>query len=53
MTTYQDFLQTKKAIAPTSGIEISLDDIHPMLFPFQKVLVQWALRKGRAALFAD
>jgi DNA modification methylase len=24
-----------------------------MLFPFQRVLVQWALRKGRAAIFAD
>jgi superfamily II DNA or RNA helicase len=24
-----------------------------MLFPFQKTLVQWALRKGRAAIFAD
>jgi len=50
---YQIFLQSKKAIAQTSGIEVPLDAIHPQLFPFQKVLVQWALRKGRAALFCD
>lgn len=50
---YQDFLASKKALAPTSGIDVAFDEIHPMLFPFQKTLVQWALRKGRAALFAD
>lgn len=50
---YQDFLATKRAIAPTSGIEVAIDDIHPMLFEFQRTLVQWALRKGRAAIFAD
>ena len=29
------------------------NDIHPALFPFQRDLVAWAVRKGRAALFAD
>lgn len=53
MINYSDFLATKRAIAPTSGIDMPLDAIHPMLFPFQRVLVQWALRKGRAAIFAD
>lgn len=53
MRDYQDFLASKRTIAYPSGIEVPLDAIHPMLFPFQKVLVQWALRKGRAALFAD
>lgn len=51
--TYTDFLQRKRAIASTSGIDVSLEAINPMLFPFQRDLVQWALRKGRAALFAD
>ncbi len=50
---YTVFLQSKHAIAQTSGLDVSLSDIHPDLFPFQRVLVQWALRKGRAALFAD
>src|SRR5712672_1038125 len=53
MIDYQTFLQSKRTIAQTSGIDVSPDDIHPMLFPFQKELVRWALRKGRCALFAD
>src|SRR6266487_6866228 len=47
---YQTFLQNKRAIAHPTGMEVPLPDIHPRLFPFQRVLVQWALRKGRAAL---
>lgn len=50
---YATFLQTKKAVVQSVGIDVSLEDIHPTLFPFQRALVQWALRKGRAALFAD
>jgi DNA modification methylase len=53
MLDYQTFLQSKKTIAQTSGIEVPLDAIHPMLFDFQKELVRWALRKGRCALFVD
>lgn len=53
MLDYQEFLATKRVIAQTSGIDVSLDAIHDGLFPFQKVLVQWALRKGRCAIFAD
>lgn len=52
-TPYADFLASKKALAPTSGIDVSLDEIHPLLFPFQRAQVQWALRKGRAAIFDD
>lgn len=50
---YEQFLQSKQLSSIMAGREVSLDDIHPRLFPFQRVLVQWALRKGRAALFAD
>jgi DNA modification methylase len=50
---YQHFLASKKATAPSAGIEVPISAIHPKLFDFQKTLVQWALRKGRAALFAD
>lgn len=53
MLGYQTFLQSKRTVAQTSGIDVPLDAIHPELFPFQKVLVQWALRKGRCALFED
>jgi Helicase conserved C-terminal domain len=50
---YQTFLQSKRVIAESSGMEIEQSAIHPSLFPFQKALVQWALRKGRCALFAE
>ena len=50
---YQTFLHTKRMVAHTAGIEVSHADLHATLFPFQQVIVQWALRKGRAALCAD
>jgi DNA modification methylase len=50
---YAAFLEAKaKTLAPT-GPSISPDAVHSMLFPFQRALVVWALRRGRAALFAD
>lgn len=51
MTAYAEFLSRKRRIAPNAGIAVT--DVHPSLFPFQADLVRWALRKGRAALFAD
>lgn len=53
VASYADFLASKKAVAQTAGIEVGLDEIHPMLFGWQKVIVQWALRKGRCAIFSE
>lgn len=53
ITDYSAFLVSKRTVAAPRGIEVPLDAIHPALFPFQKTLVQWALKKGRAAVFAD
>ena len=50
---YQKFLKGKQLIVPSAGIEISKTDIHPLMFPFQRDLIQWAVQKGRAAIFAD
>ncbi|KKM03273.1 hypothetical protein LCGC14_1776090 [marine sediment metagenome] len=50
---YQDFLKSKTLKYDAVGFEVSVDDLNPMLFDWQKVLVRWALYKGRAALFAD
>lgn len=50
---YRRFLESKITIAPRSGFEVGAQSIHAKLFPFQKDLVRWALRKGRAAIFAD
>lgn len=48
---YAAFVARKGASIDVAGL--SGDDIAPHLFPFQRDLVRWALRRGRAALFAD
>lgn len=53
MMSYADFLMSKRATSQTAGIDVALNDIHPMLFDFQREIVRWALAKGRAAIFAD
>ncbi|UTN93658.1 DNA helicase [Mycobacterium phage Yorick] len=53
MTTYAEFLARKTALVEQPGSEVSLADMHPMLHPWQKDLVRWAVRTGRAALWAD
>lgn len=53
MSDYGDFLTTKALRAPASGHDVLPGAIHERLFPFQRDLVRWAVRKGRAALFAD
>lgn len=52
-TDYQAFLTYKRIVAPMVGREAQTSDIHSALFDFQRDLVCWAVRKGRAALFAD
>jgi DNA modification methylase len=53
MSSYAAFLEQKKIAEVTTGHEVSLDAINPHLFDFQKVLVRWAIGRGRAAIFAD
>jgi len=53
MTPYEDFLVSKRITVAAHGPAVDPGDVHPMLFPFQRDLVRWAVRKGRAALFAD
>ena len=50
---YQTFLASKRVAVPSVGPEVRADAIHPMLFGFQRDLVRWSARKGRAAIFAD
>ena len=49
---YTDFLKEKLLITPDTGMA-EIPKLNKQLFLFQKVLVEWALRKGRAALFCD
>ena len=53
MKDYREFLETKIIVYEASGIEVSKDDIHSMLFDFQRDLTYWAIRKGKCAIFAD
>ena len=50
---YQAFLATKQFVAKQSGFDVDKSSIHRRLFPFQADIVQWSLRKGRAAIFAN
>lgn len=48
---YRDFLLSKTSIGENSGFNpISIPDI---AFDFQKYLAEWAIKKGRGAIFAD
>jgi DNA modification methylase/superfamily II DNA or RNA helicase len=53
MSGYQEFIASKVPRVLDAGFEISDGDINEMLFSFQRALVKWALRRGRAAIFAD
>ena len=49
---YQDFISEKLSTVPATGIASGFS-VPDSLFPHQKSLVAWALRRGRAAIFAD
>lgn len=49
---YHNFLATKRFADPPSGQDVPLESLSPVLFPFQRAIVRWALRRGRAGLFA-
>ena len=50
---YQEFIETKTIRSISSGFDIDRAELNPMLFPFQRDIVAWALRRGRASIFAD
>lgn len=52
MDDYQGFLERKRILFASSGLS-EIPEPNPLLFPFQKDIVKWSLRKGRAAIFAD
>lgn len=57
---YKDFIAQKQKIDAPSGFADGAEKTFPLsnsglisLFPFQDAIVRWALRRGRAAIFAD
>lgn len=51
MSKYEDFVASKLRDDPASGF--TPGELSASLFPFQRDLVRWALKRGRAAIFAD
>jgi hypothetical protein len=48
---YPDFINRKSQLGGEFGFEPT--NLPSFLFPFQRALVEWSLRKGRAGIFAD
>lgn len=54
MIDYEAFITRKSTQAlHAASLQVSLDELNPKLYRFQKDIVRWALAKGRAAVFAD
>lgn len=51
MNDYLDFIASKRIVVPPAGFEPGPSKAP--LFPFQRANVEWAVRRGRAALFLD
>lgn len=52
MTEYEQFLASKRILAAPCGFEVDDSLLNPMLMPFQRDICRWALRRGKAAVFA-
>lgn len=50
---YAQYIENKKRKVDNRVVDVSIDDINPALFGFQKYCVQRALLNGRFALFED
>ena len=53
MKSYEDFLKSKVIVAPESGFEVDPERMNKNLFEWQRDVVRWSLKKGKAALFED
>lgn len=48
---YSEFLKKKLITTMPSGFDVDADDLPPNLYPYQRDLVKWACKRGKAALF--
>lgn len=53
MRKYNDFINSKSKTFENMGIDVDKNSLNPNMFEFQKDIVRWALKKGRAAIFAE
>jgi superfamily II DNA or RNA helicase len=52
LSEYAEFLRAKAITAPVTGVQFE-PHVRGHLFPFQRDIVRWALKRGRAAIFSD
>jgi superfamily II DNA or RNA helicase len=50
---YDEFIASKSLRVQQSGFDINRDKLHSILFPFQQDTVKWAIKRGKAAIFAN
>ena len=50
---YSEFVKQKQVQSVEYGHQVSIDDLNENAFDWQKRVVQWAVSRGRAALFLD
>ena len=50
---YYEFIESKKIQPVICGFDIDGEKLNRNLFDFQRAIVKWALKRGRAAIFAD
>jgi hypothetical protein len=53
MTSYADFLKAKIRMASLNVADCEAGEINPLLKPHQRDIVQWAVRGGQRAIFAQ
>lgn len=53
MLKYDDFINSKSKTFENMGIDVDRNSLNSNMFEFQKDIVRWALKKGRAAIFAE
>lgn len=52
-TDYRQFIASKRKTASAVGFSVESVDLNSNLWDWQSLIVQWCLRLGRAAVFAD
>lgn len=53
MKPYQEFLKRKHSRCHKTGFDVDVSDINSRLFDWQREIVRWAVKCGRAALFEE
>lgn len=53
MKDYTTFLESKRDVVKPVGFDVADEAINHQLFDWQRRIVQWAIKRGRAALFED